>query len=882
MDRTHVIIPVYNAYEDLTICIDSLIKYTDLNKHELIFINDNSPEDRIFPFLESLRNKNIKVLHNKENFGFSATVNKGIKSCDGDVILLNSDTVVTKNWIEKIICCAFSNDSIATVTPVSNNATLCSVPNFCEENTIPEGCTIDEFADLIEQWSFKKYPTITVAHGFCMFIKRKVINNIGLFDAESFTRGYGEENDFCFRAEQVGYHHVMCDDTFIYHKGTSSFLSEEKKQYIENNTKILERRYKEQWIRNQKYCSVEREKEIRNNISVALKLRNQKKNILYLVQADFREDATNNIGGTQLHVKDLMLSLKETYNVFVAARDGEYLRLTAYIGNERISYKFFIGKSPDYYVFTEKIQKELYRNILNAFSIDSVHIHHTLGLTLDLYYEAKALNIPLFATLHDFFYVCPTVKLINNKNEICIGCETDKMCSECLKNQCNISETVDFIPNWREQNRKALQLCDKLIVPSKNTKEIFSIYYPEILDKIIVIEHGSDNFVANVPASEIELIITEKYKSNIEYVFNSHSNSQLIEGWAYLEDVDSKDSQIFVHISDEFGNEKLLKANTIERSDVAVSTKEKHLYSGFSVIVPVHSLKNGKLFIRTQILNNGKFLTDENTEVVEYSKYREKQNLHVAFIGGISPAKGSQLAYKTIKNSPKDIKWYIFGGIGDEDLSSIKQENVIKTGWYRRDELKSLLESHKIDLTCILPIWPETFCYTVSESLLCGVPVVVTDIGAVGDRVKEMNCGWIVSKDSNYNDILNVINHIKDNPKEYQEKLNIVKNLKMKSILEMIYDYKEIYNQYELDNIKREGFDSKIIYDGYSLGNSITNYNSESEQKLFNRMKELEDELNSVYSSKGYKALMLFRRLNIPFKSQLKAIIVKFYKILKN
>lgn len=881
MDRTHVIIPVYNAYEDLMICVESLSKYTDLKKQELIFINDNSPDHRIFPLLESLKNKNIKVLHNKENLGFSATVNKGIQSCDGDVILLNSDTIVTENWVEKIVACAYSNDSIATVTPVSNNATLCSVPKFCEENDLPDGYTVDEFAELIERWSLKKYPTITVAHGFCMFIKREVINCIGLFDAETFTKGYGEENDFCFRAEQVGYHHVMCDDTFIYHKGTSSFLSEEKKQYIKNNTKILESRYKEQWIKNQKYCSVEREKEIRNNIYISLKLRNKRKNILYLVQADFREDASNNIGGTQLHVKDLMLGLKKTHNVFVAARDGEYLRLTAYIEDERISYKFFIGKVPDYYVFTDKIQKELYRNILNAFSIDIVHIHHTFELSLDLYYEAKALNIPLLATLHDFFYVCPTIKLINYKNGLCIGCETEKMCSKCLENQCNISQTVNFIPNWREQNRKALQLCDKLVVPSKNTKEIFLLYYPELLDKIIVIEHGSDNFVGDAPSSEIELIITEEYRSNIEYIFNNHSNSQLIEGWAYLEDIDSKDSQIFVHISDEFGNEELLKANTIAREDVATSTNEKYLYSGFYVVVPVNVFKDGKLYIRTQILNNGKFLTNENIEVVECSKDKGKQNLNVAFIGGLSPAKGSQLVYKTIKNSCKDIKWYIFGGIGDEDLSSIKQENVIRTGWYRREEIKLLIESHKIDLVCILPIWPETFCYTLSEALLCGVPVIVTDIGAVGDRVRAMNCGWIVSKDSNYNDILNVINHIKDNPKEYQEKFSIVKNLKMKSISEMIEDYKRIYNQYALANINREVFNSNIIYGGYLMGNSTTNYISETGQEIFKKMKELEDELNSVYSSKGYKALMLIRRLNIPFKSQLKAIAIKFYKILK-
>jgi GT2 family glycosyltransferase/glycosyltransferase involved in cell wall biosynthesis len=732
MKKIHVIIPVYNAYEDLIVCVESLIKYTDLNNHELIFINDNSSDARIFTFLKNLKKENIEVLHNGVNLGFSASVNIGIESCVGDVILLNSDTIVTKNWIEKIVACAYSDASIATVTPVSNNATLCSVPNFCEENTIPDDFTVDEFAQLIEQLSLKKYPTITVAHGFCMLIKREVIKCIGLFDAETFTRGYGEENDFCFRAEQVGYHHVMCDDTFIYHKGTASFLSEEKKQYIENNTKVLETRYKEQWEKNQEYCSIERETEIRNNISIALKLRNKKKNILYLVQADFREDASNNIGGTQLHVKDLMLGLKDTHNIFVAARDGEYLRLTAYIEKERISYKFLIGKAPEHYVFTDKTQKKLYRNILNTFSIDIVHIHHTLDLSLDLYYEAKALGIPLFATLHDFFYVCSSIKLINYKGELCIGRETNEMCSKCLKSQLNISETVDFMTNWRKQNYKALQLCDKLITPSENAKEIFSSYFPDLKEKIIVIAHGSNPSIKNVSTNIDEFVISNNYKVNFEYIFNKPSNKQLIEGWAYLEGTDSKDSQIFVHITDEFRKEEVLKANVYQRHDVAAVTKKEYLYCGFSVIVPIDTLKNGKLFIRTVILNNGQFITNENREIVKYYGYQEKKNLHVAFIGGMSPAKGSQLAHQTIKNSSKSINWYIFGGIGDEDLDSIEQENVIKTGWYQREELRSLIKSYKIDLVCILPIWPETFCYTISEALLCGVPVIGTDVGAVG------------------------------------------------------------------------------------------------------------------------------------------------------
>ena len=238
-----IIIPIYNAYEDLKLCLESIYKFTNLQYHRLILINDNSPDERIRQFLDGQQREGVIVIHNSVNKGFSNNINIGMAQSDNnDVILLNSDTVVTENWVEKLLECAYSDKSIGTVTPVSNNATLCSVPQFCEENTLNEGMSIDDAGEIVERCSFKAYPRITVAHGFCMLVKREVIDCIGNFDAETFGRGYGEENDFCNRAEQAGYHHVMCDNTYIYHSGTKSFISKEKEEYIKAHERILRER----------------------------------------------------------------------------------------------------------------------------------------------------------------------------------------------------------------------------------------------------------------------------------------------------------------------------------------------------------------------------------------------------------------------------------------------------------------------------------------------------------------------------------------------------------------------------------------------------------------------------------------------------------------
>lgn len=98
MKKCDVIIPIYNAYECVEACIESVLKNTDLTENGLILINDKSTDERIPKLLNKYKNmKNIKVLENDVNLGFVGTVNRGMKLSKNDVLLLNSDTEVTKN-----------------------------------------------------------------------------------------------------------------------------------------------------------------------------------------------------------------------------------------------------------------------------------------------------------------------------------------------------------------------------------------------------------------------------------------------------------------------------------------------------------------------------------------------------------------------------------------------------------------------------------------------------------------------------------------------------------------------------------------------------------------------------------------------------------------
>lgn len=492
LKRVDIVIPVYNALESLQLCIESIRKYTDLKLHRVIIINDCSSDQRIKPYLDTLKNQEFTIIHNEKNKGFSANVNTGMSySSSRDVILLNSDTIVTKRWVEKLINCAYATKETGTVTPLSNSATIASVPVAFVDNALPEGLSVDEFAELVEQSSFCEYPRITVAVGFCMYIKREVIDKVGLFDAETFQKGYGEENDFCSRAEIYGYQHVLCDDTFIYHEGTQSFLSTEKEKLMREHREILDKRYPKQMRENDLFCVQNPQQYIRDNIKLYLALTNGKKNILYLSHYHFEEGTQNNCGGTQFHIKDLKDGLVKEQNIFVAARNKNELLLTAYVEEQTYTFRFEIGKLTPFFMFTNQKLKRIFSMILNACRIDLVHIQNVIGLSFDMFDAAKELNILLALTLHDYYFICPNYTLLNEHRELCHGiCTSCEGRKECLYNSIQVSEVDEYLLEWRRKCARVLELCDCIFAPSESVWKMYTKIYPQIQNKMFVIEHG--------------------------------------------------------------------------------------------------------------------------------------------------------------------------------------------------------------------------------------------------------------------------------------------------------------------------------------------------------------------------------------------------------
>ncbi len=236
-----IIIPIFNGFQYLQPLFDSILKNTDI-PYRLIVINDKSTDQHVLPYLskQSKKHNQFVLIENSENIGFIRTVNKAVKLIESDFfVLLNSDVEVPKNWLSRMINPLISDENLASVTPFSNAATICSFPNFLKDNDLYKGLSLKNIDD-----AFSKIPMLSpaikipTAIGFCMGVSTRVVKKIGFFD-EIYGKGYAEENDWCMRASKNGFSHGIVNNLFIYHKHGGSFASEEKSKLMDLNYRKL-------------------------------------------------------------------------------------------------------------------------------------------------------------------------------------------------------------------------------------------------------------------------------------------------------------------------------------------------------------------------------------------------------------------------------------------------------------------------------------------------------------------------------------------------------------------------------------------------------------------------------------------------------------------
>lgn len=221
-----VCVPVYNGFDSVQRCLTALTESRVTSAFRTLLIDDASTDPRIAPLLDghALAQGNVQSRRNTVNRGFTWNVNQAFSAAHEDehLCLLNSDAVVSIGWLDRMLADVHRDATIGTVTPLSNNATICSFPDFSRAWPVPDAAERERIARALHETPDEPIDLPTGV-GFCMLISSACRLQIGQFDIENFPRGYGEENDFCMRAAAAGFRNVLCTNAYVSHEGGVSF-----------------------------------------------------------------------------------------------------------------------------------------------------------------------------------------------------------------------------------------------------------------------------------------------------------------------------------------------------------------------------------------------------------------------------------------------------------------------------------------------------------------------------------------------------------------------------------------------------------------------------------------------------------------------------------
>ena len=229
-----VIIPVFNGGSFLSV----LRKSIGSPKYRIVLVDDCSNDTATINLINewSMEN-NVTLIRNQQNLGYCESVNRATREVNGDFILLNSDTEVYGDWAEKLIHRLRKTPMLAAVTPFSNSATIYSFPDPTLRNELPVSVAAIHLAAAVNR--FTRTPSAPTTHGFCVAIKRRAWVEVGEYNVEKYSIGYGEENDWSMRAMKQGYFVGLAPDVFVAHIHGGSFAPEIKAERMKKSQEQL-------------------------------------------------------------------------------------------------------------------------------------------------------------------------------------------------------------------------------------------------------------------------------------------------------------------------------------------------------------------------------------------------------------------------------------------------------------------------------------------------------------------------------------------------------------------------------------------------------------------------------------------------------------------
>jgi O-antigen biosynthesis protein len=465
MNEVYILIPIYLGLNETRDCLESVARYSF--PYRCVIIDDCTPDPAIADFLDAYakEHENALLIRNPVNLGFVKSANIGFRIFpEKDVIILNSDTIVTSHWVEKLRRWAYCSRNVATVTPFSNNATILSYPRMCKENALPDGLSADEINALFEDVCLERPGGIVelpTGIGFCLYIRREFLSKAGDFDESLFEKGYGEENEFSLRCSRFGGRHLAALDAYIYHKDGVSFGKERKEAGTARAMETLNGMCPDYDRTVQSFMELDPLRHVRTCVDFLRFIRCPRPGVL-LVEHGLG-------GGVLKHINDLaVMFIERGYRPF---------GLVPY--EERGVVLRALGEEEDFSLMIDDrdwLSDLIF--LLNQLKVVHLHFHHTAGYPDGILDLSAASGFSYDVTIHDYYTVCPRITGFLPEADAFCGLDPNNDCEACLSGE-EALQTLD-IQKWRSASRSFLKRARKVIVPSHAAAGILNRFFPDI------------------------------------------------------------------------------------------------------------------------------------------------------------------------------------------------------------------------------------------------------------------------------------------------------------------------------------------------------------------------------------------------------------------
>lgn len=498
-----LLVPVYNGADKVRRCLRSLLLHAD-PRHGVVIADDCSTDLDLSEELSewSARHAHVRYIRRANNLGYLDNVNELLEETEGDVLLLNSDTEIGPQCVERLQRAAYCADKVALACPLSDNATLLTL---APAEWLAQFST-EDIQSACARAARAHFPRIPTAVGFCMYMRRDALCALGHFD-RFFAPGYGEEDDYAQRARRAGWQLVAAPDVFVRHAGGVSFGRTERISALQAaHLARLTWRWSayesdvRTWWRD--WPLREHVERVRGELTRHLKPRRRILHVLHRL---------SRIGGTENIARGLIGAMASSAEHTVVAVDplgtswADAVEGTLSCGARTLMFnsanvqsnQLIAGLPAD---LSDPALERSFARLLRGGCYDLVHVHHLAGWnSLLIPSIARALGVPVVLGLHDHYLLCPDPQMIRMPGSV--ACEkreavADRDCEACisLRRKARLGSTAlatnTYLAVRRVFLHRLVSDCTALVSPSHYLAGRMTASYPEALSMLHVIPHG--------------------------------------------------------------------------------------------------------------------------------------------------------------------------------------------------------------------------------------------------------------------------------------------------------------------------------------------------------------------------------------------------------